>query len=46
MFFADVWPSFRYIQLYLNANASDADSFLTHSNGTKGQPQRQGEGNC
>ena len=37
---------FRYMQLYHNANASDVDSFSTHSDGTKGQLQRNGEGNC
>jgi len=41
-----LWPSFRCVQLYHNANASDIDSFSTHSNGTKEQPQRKREGNC
>jgi hypothetical protein len=34
------------MQLYHNANASDIDSFSTHSDGTKAQPQNKGEGNC
>jgi len=34
------------MQLYHNADASDVASLSTHSDGTKGQPQRQGEGNC
>jgi hypothetical protein len=34
------------MQLYHNAHGSDVDSFSTHSNGTKGQRQRKGEGNC
>jgi hypothetical protein len=34
------------MQLYHNANALDVDSFSTHSDGTKGQRQRKGEGNC
>jgi len=33
------------MQLYHNANASDVDSFSTHSDGTKVQPQRKEEGN-
>jgi len=39
-----LWACFRYMQLYHNADASDVDSFSTDSNGTKGQPQRKGEG--
>jgi hypothetical protein len=34
------------MQLYHNDNASDVDSFSTHSDGIKGQRQRNGEGNC
>jgi hypothetical protein len=34
------------MQLYHNVNASDVDSFSTHSDGTKGQLQRKGKGNC
>jgi hypothetical protein len=34
------------IQLDHNANPSDVDSFSTRSNGTKGEPQWIGEGNC
>jgi hypothetical protein len=34
------------MELYHNANALDVDSFSTHSNGTNGQPQKKGEGNC
>jgi hypothetical protein len=34
------------MQLYHNANASDVNSFSTHSGGTIGQPQSNGEGNC
>ena len=45
-FVRSLWASFRYVQLYHNANASDVDSFSTRSDGTKGQPQRKGEGNC
>jgi hypothetical protein len=32
------------MQLYHNANVSDVDSLSTHSDGTKGQQQRKGEG--
>ena len=35
---------FRYMQLYHNANASDVDSFSTHSDGSKEQLQRKWEG--
>jgi len=45
-FVCSLWACFRYMQLYHNANASYVDSFSTHSNGTKGQPERKGEGNC
>ena len=38
--------SFRYLQLYYNANAWNVDSFSTGSNGTEGKPQRNAEGNC
>jgi hypothetical protein len=34
------------MELYHNGNALDVDSFSTHSNGTNGQPQKKGEGNC
>jgi len=43
-FVLSLWASFRYMKPYHNANPSDVDSFSTHSNGTKGQPQRKGEG--
>jgi hypothetical protein len=33
------------MQLYHTATASDVDSFSTHSDGTKGQPQSKGEQN-
>jgi len=33
------------MQVYHNANATDVDSFSTHSDGTKGQTHRNGEGN-
>jgi len=36
--------SFRYMQLYHNANSSDVDIFSTNSDGTTGQPQTKGEG--
>jgi len=45
-FVRSLWACFRYMQLYHNANASHVDSFSTHSDVTKGQPQREGEGNC
>jgi len=32
------------MQLYHNANASDVDSFSTHSHDTKGHPQGKAEG--
>jgi hypothetical protein len=32
------------MQLYHNANIPDVDSLSTHSDGTKGQQQRKGEG--
>ena len=35
---------FLPLQLYHNANVSDVDSVSTHSDGTKGQLQRKGEG--
>jgi len=38
-FSGSVWASFCYMQLYHNATASDVDSFLTHSDGTKRQAQ-------
>jgi len=46
LFFSSLsfWASFRYMQLYHNANVSDVDLFSTHSDGTKGQQQRKGEG--
>jgi len=34
------------MQLYHNGNTSDVDSISTHSDGTKGQPERKGDGNC
>jgi len=37
-FVRSLWARFRYMQLYCNANASDVDSFSTHSDGTKWQP--------
>jgi len=40
------WACFHSIQLCHNAKASDVDSFSTHSDGARGQPQRKGEGNC
>jgi len=45
-FVCSLWASFRYVQLYHNANASAVDSFLTRSDGTKWHPQRKMEGNC
>jgi len=36
--------SFRYMQLYHNADASDVESFSTNSDGTKGPPLRNREG--
>jgi len=39
-----LWASFRYMQLYHNAKVSDVDSLSTHSDGTKGQLPRKGEG--
>ena len=45
-FVCSLWAAFRYVQLYHNANASDVDSFSTRSDGTTGQPQWNGEGNC
>jgi len=45
-FVRSVWAFFHSVQLYHNANASDVDSFSTHSDGTKGHLQRKGEGNC
>ena len=44
-FLCCLWACLCYMQQYHNANASDVDSFSTHSNRTKGQPQRKGEGN-
>jgi len=44
-FVGSLWAGFRYMQPYHNGNASDVDSFSTHSNVTKGQPPRRGEGN-
>ena len=44
IFALSLWASFCYMQLYHNANASDVDSILSHTNGTKGQLQRKGEG--
>jgi len=41
-----LWACFHYMQLYHNPNASDVDSFSPHSDGTKGQLQRKGEGKC
>jgi hypothetical protein len=32
------------MQLYHNADVSEVDSLSTHSDGTKGQQQRKGEG--
>jgi len=43
-FVYSLWACFRCVQLYHNANALDVDSFSTRSDGTKGQPQRKGEG--
>jgi hypothetical protein len=34
------------MQLYPNPNALDVDSFASHRDGTKGQLQRNGDGNC
>jgi hypothetical protein len=45
-FVCSLWASFRNVQLYYNANPSDVDSFSTPSDGTNGQQQRTGEGNC
>jgi hypothetical protein len=45
-FVRSLWAWFRYVQLYHDANSLDVDSFSTSSDGTKVQPQRQGEGNC
>jgi len=45
-FVCSILASFRYIQLYMNVNASDVDSFSTHSDGGKGPRQRKPEGNC
>jgi len=45
-FVYSLWASFRYVQLYHSANASDVDSFSTRSDRTKGQPPRKREGNC
>jgi len=45
-FSCSLWASIRYMQLHHNANTSDVDSFSTPSDGTKGQPQRNGEWNC
>jgi len=45
-FVRSLWASFRYVQLYHNANTLHVDSFSTSSDGSKGQPQRKGEGNC
>jgi hypothetical protein len=42
-FVLSFWASFRYMQLYHNANVLDVDSLSTHSDGTKGQQQRKGE---
>jgi len=42
-FVLPLWASFRYMTLHHNANASDVDWFLTHSDGTYGQPQRKRE---
>jgi len=41
-----LWASFHYIPLHDNANAWDTVSFSTPSDGTNGQPQRKGKGNC
>jgi len=45
-FECSLWARFHYKKLYHNVTASDVDSFSTHSDGTKGQPERKGEGNC
>jgi hypothetical protein len=42
-FVLSFWASFRYMQLYHNANVLDVDSLSTHSDGNKGQQQRKGE---
>jgi len=42
-FVLSLWASFCYMQQYHIANTSDVDLFLTHSDGTKGQQQRNGE---
>jgi len=40
------WACFHYMQPYHNANASNVDSFSTHSDGTNEQLHRGGDGNC
>jgi hypothetical protein len=45
-FVFSLFAFFRHVQLYHNANSADVHSFSTRSNGTKEQPQRNGEGNC
>jgi len=44
-FVSSVCASFQYMQPYHNAKASDVDSVWTHSDGTKGQLEKKGEGN-
>jgi len=43
-FVLSLCASFHHMQLYRIANPLDDDSLLTHSDGTKGQPQRKTEG--
>jgi hypothetical protein len=45
-FVRSLWTFFRDVELNHNANASDVDSFSTHSDGSKGQQQKKGECNC
>jgi len=45
-FVHSLWDSFHYIQLYHNANALEVDPFSTHSDGTSGRRQTEGNGNC
>jgi len=45
-FVFSLWACFHYMPLYHNTKALDVDSFSTHSDGTKGQQHRKGEGNC
>jgi len=45
-FVHSLWVCLRYMQMYHNANAWEVDSFSTHSDGTRGEPQRRGKGNC